>query len=834
MNKSTAKLDNQKAIEATINLTYGHNDDNNYDFNNPKKKFITFPFAYQNGRLHAGHISTFLKCDILANYYKLQGYNVLLPFGFHATGSPIVACANKLAKELATVNVATIDPKSLNPDSQIKILLSMNVPRDMLPEFVDPLKWITYFPEINTADLKKLGTSINFTRSFVTTDHNPHFSAFVRWQFKKLEDNGNIIFGSKLVICTFNDDKLQVCSAHDRIDGDEAKPQLCYLGNWNIDGCVLLYCVSEKNNNESIVLNGEFVTTQCNNNDTIYLVPKIHYNAIKYQFEQFHSLEILSTSFTFPKNVTNNCSTYLDFYIPSEPVVSREGNIGFVALVDQYFINYADGDWKNNVSQLTSDVNCYNQNAKNKLIDGVNNLHEWAVTRAAETTIGTKFLNTNFVIDSLSDSTIYMAYYTISDKITRVPNDLFKDDKVSREMFEYIFGNGLLSNQVLIEYQKLLNDCKKEYNYWYPVDIRISGIDLISNHLSMALYNHYAVLGPKSLPKSYYINGHLLLDGKKMSKSKGIFILLSEMIDNYGADATRFALIKGLVTTENSLDNSNFTKSNADNAIIAIDAERSNMLSLINSLVLNEDTELNFIDNAFASTMQLIKNSVIQAYENLDFQNVLKLAFIDLTHCKNDYIKSGITPNQNLLKKFVDLHTILLHPCIPYYAKYLWQHMQSKGMPVVKSLVEIPDLTIHYSCIFVYNKLQNYISNICKELTKLQKRQNKFKNVCDPKNLTLTLTIFNYNEEQLSIIDNTNSSELTGTQLKFKSYVNSVVKVYGSIMKDIDETSYLMQWLQTLYLAKANKQFCIKNFIIKNGESRDINCYPWNGSIMIN
>lgn len=230
MNKSTTKLDNQKAIEATINLIYGHNDDNNYDFNNPKKKFITFPFAYQNGRLHAGHISTFLKCDILANYYKLQGYNVLLPFGFHATGSPIVACANKLAKELTTVDITTVDPKSLNADSQIKILLSMNVPRDILPEFVDPLKWITYFPEINTADLKKLGTSINFTRSFVTTDYNPHFSAFVRWQFNKLEDNGNIIFGSKRVICTFNDDKLQVCSAHDRIDGEEAKPLLCYLG----------------------------------------------------------------------------------------------------------------------------------------------------------------------------------------------------------------------------------------------------------------------------------------------------------------------------------------------------------------------------------------------------------------------------------------------------------------------------------------------------------------------------------------------------------------------------------------------------------------------------
>jgi leucyl-tRNA synthetase len=38
-----------------------------------------------------------------------------------------------------------------------------------------------------------------------------------------------------------------------------------------------------------------------------------------------------------------------------------------------------------------------------------------------------------------------------------------------------------------------LDKLKHEFNYWYPVDIRVSGKELIPNHLSFFLYNHSAV-----------------------------------------------------------------------------------------------------------------------------------------------------------------------------------------------------------------------------------------------------------------------------------------------------------------------------------------------------
>ena len=62
------------------------------------------------------------------------------------------------------------------------------------------------------------------------------------------------------------------------------------------------------------------------------------------------------------------------------------------------------------------------------------------------------------------------------------------------------------------------------------MDLRVSAKDLIGNHLTMALYNHAAVWKhrPEMWPRGYYCNGHVLLDGEKMSKSSGNFLMMHE------------------------------------------------------------------------------------------------------------------------------------------------------------------------------------------------------------------------------------------------------------------------------------------------------------------
>ena len=66
--------------------------------------------------------------------------------------------------------------------------------------------------------------------------------------------------------------------------------------------------------------------------------------------------------------------------------------------------------------------------------------------------------------------------------------------------------------------------------------------DLIKNHLVMALYNHAAIWRGRTdrMPQGFFTNGHVLVDGEKMSKSAGNFITLLDGIKRWSADAYVF------------------------------------------------------------------------------------------------------------------------------------------------------------------------------------------------------------------------------------------------------------------------------------------------------
>ena len=69
-----------------------------------------------------------------------------------------------------------------NPEGdQKKILIQMGVPQDLISEFEDPKFWPQYFIEKAKSDLKLIGVSVDWRRSFMTTDQNPVFDTFVRW-----------------------------------------------------------------------------------------------------------------------------------------------------------------------------------------------------------------------------------------------------------------------------------------------------------------------------------------------------------------------------------------------------------------------------------------------------------------------------------------------------------------------------------------------------------------------------------------------------------------------------------------------------------------------------
>lgn len=87
-----------------------------------------------------------------------------------------------------------------------------------------------------------------------------------------------------------------------------------------------------------------------------------------------------------------------------------------VGFVDQWFLNYLDEQWKQKVRDHIKDTSkfwCFNDNVQKAVADTVEWLREWGCSRSLG--LGTKLpWDNQFLIESLSDSTIYFAYYTIS------------------------------------------------------------------------------------------------------------------------------------------------------------------------------------------------------------------------------------------------------------------------------------------------------------------------------------------------------------------------------------------------------------------------------------
>lgn len=64
------------------------------------KFFGTMAYPYVNGTPHLGHAFTVTKIEYAARVARAQGKRVLWPMGFHCTGMPIKACADKLVNEV--------------------------------------------------------------------------------------------------------------------------------------------------------------------------------------------------------------------------------------------------------------------------------------------------------------------------------------------------------------------------------------------------------------------------------------------------------------------------------------------------------------------------------------------------------------------------------------------------------------------------------------------------------------------------------------------------------------------------------------------------------------
>ena len=230
----------------------------------------------------------------------------------------------------------------------------------------------------------------------------------------------------------------------------------------------------------------------------------------------------------------NIATTMYDF--AERPVICRCGENCVVKIMDdQWFMKYSNPEWKEKTHEILENETIIPSEVKNNFNYYIDWLDDWACSRKVG--LGTKLpWDNQWLIEPLTDSTIYMSYYSIA----RFLKDMDPDD-LNKSFFNKIYLNKD-SDDITVA-PEIVKEIQDEFNYWYPLDWRLSAKDLVGNHLSFLMFHHSAIFPKDKWPKGTVVFGMGLLEGNKMSSSKGNVILLKDAIKDYSADVVRLFLM---------------------------------------------------------------------------------------------------------------------------------------------------------------------------------------------------------------------------------------------------------------------------------------------------
>lgn len=751
--------------------------------NEKPKKFITVAYPYPNSPQHIGHGRTYTLADVHARFYRMRGYNVLFPMGFHYTGTPVLGMARRIQ----------------NGEKEILDGLRnvYKVPEEAIKTFVEPIKIADYFHEEIKSGMIEMGYSIDWRREFTTIV--PGYQKFIEWQISTLKDKGRIIQGSHPVgWCPKDQNPV---SQHDTMGDVEPKiddknflvkfvfeeyifpittlrpetifgitnlwvnPNTIYKKltvdgeKWivseecarklqffekeitidgDIEGSDIIGKNAKTHDGRDIpILPAEFVEPGMGTG-LVMSVPghapkdyqalmdlkaKNHELAVKIEpisiivtpgYGEFPAQEICeglgvsdqtddkleeATKELYLKEFTDgklneSCGEFnnekvqfgrdkvrawlqenrhLEKFpvLENAPVKCRCGTECVVKVLNnQWFLNYGDEEWKQQARNCFDEMNILPNNIQTEFNGVIDWLHERACAR--QQGLGTKLpWDKDWIVESLSDSVIYMAYYTVS----RFVNDgTVSPENLTRELFDYILldkGDVKPAADSSKLSEDVIETMKKEFTYFYPVDSRHSGRDLVQNHLSFFVLNHVAIFEKKLWPQEIVVNGSVMMDGAKMSKSMGNIIPLRTAIRDHGADPIRLAII----SSAELLQDADFNME----SVVGIQNKLESLLEECSRLKNEPIGTLQAEDKWILSKTQ---NMILQVTESIEkmrlregLHDILFTFESDLSWYNKRVQAKERDDVSGILYKINSARVAMLSPFAPHIAEEMWEKL---------------------------------------------------------------------------------------------------------------------------------------------------------------
>ncbi|MEM1665054.1 MAG: leucine--tRNA ligase [Zestosphaera sp.] len=401
----------------------------------------------------------------------------------------------------------------------------------------------------------------------------------------------------------------------------------------------------------------------------------------------------------------------LMYDVMNAPVYCRCGTEIVVKIVkDQWFINYGDTGWKKLALEALSKIRLVPEEARTQFVNTIYWLREKACTRSRG--LGTELpWAPGWIIESLSDSTIYMAFYTVIHKIREygVP-----PEKLTYEFWDYVMLGSGEPDKIGVD-RKVLEDLRREFLYWYPLDSRHSGKDLIPNHLTFFIFNHVAIFPESLWPRQIVANGWVLIQGEKMAKSRGNIFPLHWLVSTYSPDVVRLAIASGAeVESDLNLD------------IEVLDSTKAKLRS-IHDLITSFSNVSDLSDVIGLPEKWLLSRfarNVLGAYEDLSKVRVRAACLKIFYNIHQDilrYLKMVEKPSR-VLRDLLVMWLKVMHPVTPFITEELWHEMgmsrllATERLPLKEELERMIDESVELGYLF----LERFIDDL-KNLSKIVK-----------------------------------------------------------------------------------------------------------------
>ncbi|MBI4020228.1 MAG: leucine--tRNA ligase [Candidatus Aenigmarchaeota archaeon] len=405
----------------------------------------------------------------------------------------------------------------------------------------------------------------------------------------------------------------------------------------------------------------------------------------------------------------------MDFFESNTPgLVCRDGTRVFVKVIkDQWFIDYGNREWKAKAMGCLQGMGILPEEYRKHFEHTISWLHERAAARKRG--LGTRLpWDSEWVIESLSDSTIYPAFYTVVKEMRKSKLGL------NNEFFDYVFlGKGKL---------KEADSIRKEFEYWYPVDLRHTAVAHVTNHLTFYIFNHAAIFPEKYWPKAITLNELLIREGAKMSKSRGNVIPLADISEKYGADLYRLYIASG-ADLGSVVD---WTEENVQ----MVRKRLARFLEIAADIITNKGMGgkgENIPDKWILSRFNRVLHETGGLIDSMRIRDFAQKAFFEVMNDIGYYLRRAEKPlDYAVLDRVLRGWIRLLSPIMPHTCEELWEMQGNSGLASLAAWPEADPKAISEEAEMAEGLVGKTVGDVNEIIKIVGKKPREIKVYCSP------------------------------------------------------------------------------------------------------